>query len=214
MHIEMLLQAALAALHIVFVCAAALALFPLPGLQTTAMSWAFRLSIILHGIRLLRRCPPPKRAKDIPQWLQACSATTELFYLLGDLILISVRSGSFFFLSQSILATYHASFLLNQMSTTKFSVFYKNLCARRPTALLWMGLLDIATLLQLIILVFTTGQVRILFQTMVYTNLLRSRYQGSTPEFDHHRESWRWLHSIIPSNPVMDFITSWFCGSK
>lgn len=217
-HVEALLKAALAALHIVFICATVLALFPFLGQQIVALSWAFRLSIVLHVSRLLRRCPLPKRASDFPQWLQACSVTTEAFYLFGDLILINVRSGGLFLVSQSILATFHAASLLNQMSAARFSRVYGSLSMGRTTALLWMGLLDIATLLQLIILVLTTGQVRILFQTMMYTNLLRSRYQGNSSEFDHHKESWRWLHSrvghFIPRSSVVDYITSWFCGSK
>lgn len=200
-------------LHLILILLTVLALQPFDrSLQITCMSIATKISIIAHGIRLLRRSPPPATLdRTALMWFQSVTHLSEFFYLAGDAILLSVPAGSLLLVSQSILAVFHSASAANQLFRGKYGTqkFYKWLASRQQQALLYMGFCDIGTMLQLILAwVSSRSKFRMLFQLIIYFNLLRGRYNDPSNESAHHKTCWSmisvWTHPFVERVPVLN----------
>lgn len=200
-------------LHLVLITLTILALQPIDrSLQITSMSIATKVSLAVHGIRLVRRSPPPSTFdKAALAWVQSVTRFTEFFYIAGDVILLSVPAGSLLLVSQSILAIFHSASAANQMFAGKYGIqeFYKRLAGKQQQALVYMGFCDIGTLLQLILAwISSRSKLRLFFQLVVYFNLLRGRYNDPSNESAHHKICWgvisSWVSPLAAKVPVLD----------
>ncbi len=213
----------LLALHLVLILLTLVALQPFDrSLQITCMSLATKVSLIVHGIRLLRRSPPPSTLdRTALVWFQSVAQLSEFFYLAGDAILLSVPAGSLLLVSQSILALFHSASAANQMFGGKYGIqeFYKRLASRQQQALIYMGFCDIGTMLQLILAwVSSRSKFRMFFQLVIYFNLLRGRYNDPSNESAHHKTCWAmislWTGPYVERVPVLnqalDRLKAWF----
>ena len=203
----------LVGLHLALIFLTVLALQPFDrSLQITCMSMATKLSILVHGIRLLRRSPPPATFdRAALAWFQSVTRLSEFFYLAGDAILLSVPAGSLLLVSQSILAIFHAASAANQILGGKYGIqeFYKRLASKQQQALLYMGFCDIGTMLQLILAWLSSrSKMRMFFQLIVYFNLLRGRYNDQSNESAHHKLCWgmisTWTSPYVDKVPVLN----------
>lgn len=153
--------------------------------QLLAYSAAVRLSLVVHALRLARRCPLPRSLPDLPRFLQDAGGTTESFYIFGDFILLSNPSGSLILASQALLAVYHALSYGRSLGPLGKPVqqVARVAAAHRETALFAMGFLDIMAFLQLMLYALTGGAgIRAFVQSFIYLNLVKSRSASDSPE--------------------------------
>ena len=153
--------------------------------QLLAYSAAVRLSLVVHALRLARRCPLPRSLPDVPRFLQDAGGTTESFYIFGDFILLSNPSGSLILASQALLAVYHALSYGRSLGPLGKPVqqVARVAAAHRETALFAMGFLDIMAFLQLMLYALTGGAgIRAFVQSFIYLNLVKSRSASDSPE--------------------------------
>lgn len=196
-------------LHLTLIMLTVLALQPIDrSLQITSMALATKVSLAVHGIRLIRRSPPPvKFDRALFAWLQSVSRLTEFFYIAGDGILLSVPAGSLLLVSQSILAIFHSASAASQLLAGRYGIqeLYKTLATKQQQALVYMGFCDIGALLQMILFwIASRSKMRVFFQLIVYFNLLRSRYNDPSNESAHHKICWGMISSFV--SPVVERI--------
>lgn len=208
-------------MHLALVVLSLAALQPFDkGLQLLAMTLAVRVSLAVHLVRLIRRCPIPRKMQlnSIQEWLRSASMTTEGFYLFGGFILLSNPSGSLLLLSGAILAAYHAlSFGQRMGARAILEPVNKMAASYQQRALFLMGFADIGAWVQLFVSGLATGSMRGLIQSIVYLNLLRQRYNNPSNECRYYKDVWRAIGDsavgrIACRAPFFDSIVRWFCS--
>ena len=153
--------------------------------QLLAYSAAVRLSLVVHALRLARRCPLPRSLSEVPRFVQEAGGTTESFYLFGSFILLSNPSGSLILASQALLAVYHALSYGRSLGPLAKPVqrLARMAAAHRENVLFAMGFLDIMAFVQLTFYALTGGAgIRGLVQSFIYLNLVKNRSASNSPE--------------------------------
>ena len=212
--LKMIVDAAMVAIHAMFIVGTILCLQPVHrGLGQSGFRVAIWGSLLVHIGRLTKRLGIPRMNRSsIMSWASQAFATTEVFNILSITVLMSNKA-SLILVSQSILAAYHMVAILNSMCLQNgiylkpvVQDLYKYMGCKRDTALLYMGLADIAAWLQILASCSYFG-LRGMLNVWVYGNLLRGRYHN--PESSkYHRQAWAWINSrigpIIAKAPVLD----------
>jgi len=214
-----LTSVALFILHVALILACAVSLQPVDrAAQLLAYSAAVRLSLVVHALRLARRCPLPRSLPDLPRFLQDAGGTTESFYIFGDFILLSNPSGSLILASQALLAVYHALSYGRSLGPLGKPVqqVARVAAAHRETALFAMGFLDIMAFLQLMLYALTGGAgIRAFVQSFIYLNLVKSRSASDSPETSYYSPVWNAIgRSAVGAAakrlPFFESVRRWF----
>ena len=208
------------AIHCAFIGSGFLTVQPFSrSLQAESLKMTVLMSMLMHVGRLVRRMGVPRSSSAILPWIQTVAPTTEVFNVGCTLLMLINRSASMVFVSQGILAIYHAASLLNAVLHGGSKVVqdaYKYLGQKQRKALLLMGLCDLFALVQLLLACTHLG-IRGALNVYMYLGMLKGRYK-SPESVSYHQEAWalvgKYTRPLLIRVPLLDRLSTsairWF----